>query len=199
MSAAKPEKVFPIPTNAVGWFLTLRREFPAWYKASSRIMAHAKPWPERFDPQKDSVFSYNEIMIPQFPPPIVFEVLVSAKKWPEFYPNANEIRILSNSGKLEADTEFRWKTFATEQKSKVELFEQNVALGWSAESPGTHAFHRWILEPFNSGTRLITEECQNGITAWLDRFLMNPSLHAAHQLWLERLKSYVSSTKENVL
>lgn len=186
-------KEFVKPSSALGWFRLLRREFPAWYVTSSRAQAHPKPWPVRFDANRDAVFSYNEIFIPDVAPGKIFAVLISAKNWSSFYPNASDVEILSSKdGKLFADCKFQWKTFATKQKSKIELYEQDYALGWSAESPGTHAFHRWILEPQGNGTLVITEECQNGITAWLDSFIMNPGLHAAHQLWLERLKEFVN-------
>ncbi len=79
------------------------------------------------------------------------------------------------------------------QKSKVMLYEQDHALAWTAESLGTHAFHRWILFADGNGTRVITEECQNGLTALIDQFIMNPGLHATHQLWLEQLKKFVLS------
>lgn len=180
-------KNFPKPSNAIGWYLALRKHFPEWLVASPRTKMHPLPWPARFNPYMDSVFSYNEIFIEGVTPDKIFDVLISAKKWSSFYPNAEAVEI-PNCEKLFPGCEFQWKTFATKQKSKIELYEQDYALGWSAESPGTHAFHRWILEPKGSGTLVITEECQNGITAWLDQRLMNPALHAAHQLWLEGMK-----------
>ncbi len=181
---------FPKPSNALGWFLALRRNFPEWYEVSPRAQAHPKPWPARFNPMTDAVFSYNEIFLPGVTPNEVFEVLISAKNWPNFYPNAEAVQ-LPTGEKLQAGMKFVWRTFATTQQSTVELFEPNQALGWTAESLGVHAFHRWILEPQNNGTRVITEECQNGFGATLAQTMMNPSLHATHQLWLEQLQSVV--------
>ena len=185
---------FPKPSSAIGWFLALRRNFPEWYVTSSRSQAHPYPWPARFNPANDSVFSYNEILIEGVSPARIFDVLISAKNWSNFYPNAEAVEI-PNGEKLFPGCEFQWKTFATKQQSKIELYEQDYALGWSAESPGTHAFHRWILEPKGNGTLVITEECQNGIMAWLDRFIMNPGLHAAHQLWLVGISSQFAVKK----
>lgn len=193
MSEALPGKAFNKPATAVGWFFALRRNFPNWYVASSRSQIHPKPWPQRFEPTTDPVYSYNELFIPGVTCNKVFALLVRARDWPKYYPNADAVEILSGSETLAADAKFRWKTFATTQQSVVELYEPDTALGWSAESPGTHAFHRWILAPQEGGTRVITEECQNGITAWLDQIWMNPSLHATHQLWLERLKSVATN------
>ncbi len=192
MERIKPEIDAAKPSNAFGWYFMLRRNCSEWFVTSNRSHAHPKPWPVRFNPQKDAVFSYNEIFIPNISAARIFDLLVSAKNWPSFYPNSDAVNLLG-AEKLTENCEFRWKTFATAQLSKVELFEEDHALGWSADSPGTRAFHRWIIEPQNDGMRVITEECQNGITAWLDRALMNPALHASHQLWLERLK-FVSQT-----
>ncbi len=179
---------FPKPSNAIGWYFALRKHFPEWCVASPRTKMHPLPWPAQFNPKTDSVFSYNEIFIEGVTPDKIFEVLISANNWSSFYPNAGDVKIPSGE-KLFPNCEFQWKTFATKQKSKIELYEQDYALGWSAESPGTHAFHRWILEPKGNGTLVITEECQNGMVAWLDRFIMNPGLHAAHQLWLVGISS----------
>lgn len=188
MSAPQSLTDFPKPSSAFGWFRTLRQQFPTWYSVSSRAQAHPKPWPTRFNPHTDAVFSYNEIFLPGVTPHEVFAVLVTATNWPRFYPNAEAIQ-LPGGDQLQAGMEFRWKTFATPQASTVELFEPDQALGWTAESFGVHAFHRWILEPQSQGTRVITEECQNGFGAWLVQGWMNPSLHATHQLWLEQLKT----------
>lgn len=181
---------FRRPSTVFGWFRILRQNFPHWYEASSRTLAHPKPWPERFNPQTDPVFAYNEIFIPTVPLAIVFDTLITAPQWPSFYPNSGDV-VLTNGDKLHAGMAFQWTTFATCQSSNVELYEQEQALGWSAESCAVHAFHRWILEPLNSGTKLITEECQNGFGAMLVKRWMNPSLHASHQLWLEQLKTKI--------
>ncbi len=194
MSASQSFTNFSKPSSAFGWFRTLRQQFPNWYSASSRSQAHPKPWPARFNPNTDAVFSYNEIFLPGVTPSEVFTVLVTAANWPNFYPNSDAVQ-LPRGEKLQAGTAFRWKTFATSQQSTVELFEQDHALGWTAESFGVHAFHRWILEAQEHGTRVITEECQNGFGAWLVQRMMNPSLHATHQLWLEQLKSVVKPSQ----
>ena len=188
---------FSKPSNALGWFLALRRNLPEWYETSSRAKAHPKPWPARFNPNTDAVFSYNEIFLPGVTPHEVFAVLVTATNWPHFYPNSDAVQLPAGE-KLQAGTVFRWKTFATAQQSTVELFEPDHALGWTAESFGVHAFHRWILEPQGHGTRVITEECQNGFVAWLVQRLMNPSLHATHQLWLKQLQSVVQPSPATV-
>lgn len=182
---------FPTASSAFGWFKLLRRQFPQWYSASPRTAAHPKPWPAGFNPQGDSVFAHNEMFLAGIRPAAVFAVLVQATRWPAFYPNASDVQ-LPEGDPLRAGTSFHWKTFSTPQASTVSLYEPDQALGWTAESFGVSAFHRWILEPQDNGTQVITEECQHGFGAWLVRHSMNPSLHATHQLWLEQLKFVVT-------
>ncbi len=183
------------PRTPIGWFILLRRQYPQWYVSSPRSLFHPKPWPPGFHHRRNPVFAHNELFLPAVSPESVFDVLRRAPEWPEFYPNCADVRIASRSGSTPAPkvlklwTPFSWRTFSTWQQSEVTLYEPGRALGWTAESFGTHAFHRWLLIPQQDGTRVITEECQHGFTAWIDRPWMNPSLHAAHQLWLERLKA----------
>ena len=90
-------------------------------------------------------------------------------------------------------------TFGTNQKSKVTLFSPNSAIGWTAEGAGVKAFHRWLLYPVAGGTRVVTEECDNGFSLDMPvvglKKLLNPGLHAAHQIWLEKLKIEAESFK----
>lgn len=200
----------------LGWFIVLKRRYPDWYTGSPRSQVNPRPWPVAFRPQEDAVFTHNEIFIADVPPNRVFEILVRAPDWPKFYENSADVELeaagtptsgIRDSGfgirqgelcssatrnpkrdELSLGSKFSWKTFGTPQRSEVTLYEQDRALGWTAESFGTRAYHRWLLLPEGHGTRVITEECQHGFVAWLDQHWMNPSLHAAHQLWLESLK-----------
>jgi len=134
------------------------------------------------------VFAHNELDL-SVDAAAVFEILVSALAWPSFYPNSADVRIGDGqAGALGPGTSFTWTTFAVSQQSRVTLFKRDAALGWTADSPGTRAYHRWLLEDLpGTGCRVVTEECQFGPLAWIGRRWMNPSLRAAHQLWLERL------------
>jgi len=148
------------------------------------------------DPRQTPVFAHNEIFI-EAPPARVFALLTGGD-WPRFYPNGENVQIpVGPDGRrtLCLGTQFQFTTFGLIQKSQVYEFEENRLLSWRAESSGgglaIHAFHRWLLQPDGSGTRVITEEIQTGPAALLGRWLcnsINTSLHASHQLWLEGLK-----------
>jgi ribosome-associated toxin RatA of RatAB toxin-antitoxin module len=181
------------PRTAFGWFWTFARSRSPYYRPSDRSAAHPLPWPPGFDPVKNPVFSRNVLEIPA-PPTEVFSALCAATEWPAFYPNAADVVIEEGrEQRLRAGAHFTWRTFSTRQASEVVLFDADRALGWTADSPGTRAFHRWILEPVAEGTRLVTrlvtEECQFGPATWLDAHWMSRSLSATHQIWLERLRA----------
>jgi uncharacterized protein YndB with AHSA1/START domain len=185
--------------NPLQVMMTLRKRYRDWVVASDRKLANPKPWPAGFDPKTNPVFAYNEITI-SAPRGEVFTALTDATSWPAYYPNCSRVKLLPGADgrtptALEAGTRFSWATFGTSLTSEVSLYEKDDAIGWSAKSLGLTAFHRWILEPApGGGTRLITEECQYGLTAKLSAPLLNPTMHGGHQLWLERLKARLERT-----
>jgi hypothetical protein len=179
------------PATPVGWFVRLARERPRDYRLSDRRLGSDRPWPDGFDPRTNPVFACNAIDI-QAPVSAVFRILMAATEWPSFYPNAAEVSIEGGRETLlRAGTRFVWRTFGVRQRSEVTLFETDRALGWRAESPGTHAYHRWFVAAGGGLTHVLTEECQFGFVASVDRYWMNRSLNASHQLWLEGLRQRI--------
>jgi uncharacterized protein YndB with AHSA1/START domain len=177
--------------NPIEAALKLRASHGQWFKASDRSLANPKPWPPGFDPKTAPVFAHNEVEVP-LPPSKVFAALTAAKGWPEFFPNATDIKMPKGKDALELGTKFEFSTFGAKQKTQVVEYEKDKALAWDAKSPGNEAYHRWILEPTaNGGTKIITEEIQRGPTAEIDHKLMNPALNASHQLWLETMKGHL--------
>jgi len=179
-------------SNPVQAFFKLKTQSSQWWQSSNKAESNPRPWPAGMEPAKASVFAHNETFIP-LPPDQVFAALTDATKWASYYPNASNVQLPDGKTKLEAGMQFTWSTFGTKQNTTVKEFEPGKALAWEADSPGTKAYHRWILEPAPGGTRLVTEETQKGPTAMLDQLLMNPGLHAAHQLWLENLKQTLAA------
>lgn len=183
-----------VPTTPFGWGLWLWKHRRDDFESSPREVAHGRPWPKeaRTDAHRAPVFANNELFIPGVAPKKVFAALTDVKRWPAFYENASRVHF--DGDRLGPGSRFRFTTFGVEQKSQIVDFEQDRALAWTADSLGTHATHRWILEPHAGGTRVITEEVQTGLLAHLDAPLMNPALHATHQLWLERLAEASSAS-----
>ena len=145
-------------------------------------------WPEQFHPSSAGVYVRNEIDIPA-PPETVWAWLVRAEQWPAWYPNSRNVHILEGPRPdLAAGTRFRWWTFGVTITSTVEEFEPPARLAWNAVAPGIRAYHAWLIEKTPVGTRVLTEETQNGFLAKLGSVLMPNRMHHHHQIWLEQLR-----------
>ncbi len=180
--------------GALNTFWVLSRDYANWYTSSPRGISDFREWPAGFSPQNSNVFSHNEIFI-KGPPQAIFAKLQKANKWSTWYPNAGAVKIVEGEN-LAQGVNFTWRTFETLQKSKVTLFELDKAIGWTADSFGVQAFHRWLLYPEGDGTRVVTEECDNGLLLDIGvSVLLNPGLHASHQIWLENLKNEIERSK----
>lgn len=189
------------PSNAFEWSSWFRRNYPQWHWASSPLERDAKPWPGKYSPEKNPVYAYNDLFYPGFTPQQVLAVMVKSEDWTKFYPNSSQ-PIKNGAGRpierLKLGDQYAWTTMATPQKmSIVELVDnpKESAIAWEGGSLGTHVYHRWIMRAVEGGTLVITEECEYGALATLDQSLMNPGLHAAHQLWLESMLRYMRREK----
>jgi hypothetical protein len=69
-----------------------RRLHPQWWKPSDRRHAERHPWPPGFGPDRNPVFARNAIRIPR-PPGEVFQKLLLAEQWPDWYDNAIDVEI----------------------------------------------------------------------------------------------------------
>jgi uncharacterized protein YndB with AHSA1/START domain len=147
-------------------------------------------FPDRYLPAKSAVFVRNQIVIPA-PPERVWNWLLRAELWPDWYNNSAEVHFLSHTGPdLRNRSRFRWKTFGVRITSKVLEFEPNVRLAWDARGIGIEAYHVWVLTPLADGsTHVLTEETQNGWLARLGKRLMPNRMYDMHQQWLEGLSA----------
>jgi hypothetical protein len=62
-----------------------------------------------FDPSQADLFSHNELLI-NAPCERIWSHIIDAKGWPEWYPNAKEVKITGDNV-LNDGTVFRWTTF----------------------------------------------------------------------------------------
>jgi hypothetical protein len=191
MDIAHEREDFSNPFKVVA---TLRRTYKSAFVSTPRTAAHPESWPPGFDPRRNPVYVRNDIVVDAAPSE-VFERIAGASDWPAYYPNSADVRVAGGARSLCHGTSFEWTTFGARQQSEVTLYQPERAIGWTARSAGLRAFHRWILEPVTGGkAHVITEECQTGITPTLTRALLNPTMHAGHQLWLDRLKAEMQKT-----
>jgi uncharacterized protein YndB with AHSA1/START domain len=145
-------------------------------------------WPAEFEPARCSVYVSNEIEL-AVPPDRVWERLIRATDWPDWYSNAKRVRFLEGPPpKLALNTRFHWWTFGTPITSQVLEFEPHERLAWDAKGLGVFAYHAWLITPTPNGCHVLTEECQHGFLATLHSLFMPHDMHDKHQIWLEGLK-----------
>ncbi len=145
---------------------------------------HHIKWPDHIDPAKHPIHSYNELLIPASADAI-WHKLIDATHWPEWYPNARDVKIVGSEPVLRPGSQFVWNTFGVTVKSRVLVYEPLVDLGWdAAEIMGWRGFHGWKIIPQDSGCLVITEEVQAGVGAGLIKNWILERLQREHQNWL---------------
>lgn len=146
-------------------------------------------WPAGMDPAEAPVFAHNALYM-EASPTTIFNWLKRADLWPTYYANSSHVEVNAPSAPdLSLDAHFRWTTFHMPLKSQVLLYDEGRSLGWEAKGPGLRAYHKWILIPEGTGTRVVTEETDTGIVAKWGAFYIKRELLRQHQRWLEGLRT----------
>jgi len=152
-------------------------------------------WPEGFSPAEADLFSHNELYM-NASCERVWSHIIDASKWPEWYPNSKDVRILNGDAALKESATFRWETFGLPLESKVNEFVAFERIGWYGYAPGTAPafYHTWYLKPSGNGCLVITDEVGQGAGAAKFREADEGAVHRGHDLWLATLK-WVSESK----
>lgn len=153
-------------------------------------------YPEEFKPENTKVFVRNEIEI-NAAPEIVWDWLIKASRWSDWYINAGNVKIENGQTELAMKTHFRWTTFGATIDSEVREFIPFNRIAWDAQAVGIHAYHAWLITETANGCHVLTEETQNGFLARLSSFLMPNRMSKYHQIWLEALKKNAENGKPN--
>jgi Polyketide cyclase / dehydrase and lipid transport len=112
-------------------------------------------WPEEHAPANTAVFVSNQLEM-NVPPAAVWEWLIRADLWPEWYPNSKNVTYLEPSkGPLRLGTTFRWTTFGVTIVSRVEEFSLGERIAWNARGTGVDAYHAWLIEKTDNGCRVL--------------------------------------------
>jgi hypothetical protein len=120
---------------------------------------------------------------------IVWQHLVQAQTWPEWYSNSRNVKLLNSpDGSLHQDTQFSWDTFGVHIESQVHEFAPNSRLGWFGRGTGMDAYHTFLLLKAPEGCRVVTEEVVKGPGAVEFRKKDPQAMHKGHDLWLSALK-----------
>jgi hypothetical protein len=151
-------------------------------------------WPQGFDPSQADLFSHNELLI-NASCARIWSHIIDANKWPEWYPNAREVKITGDT-LLKDGTMFRWTTFGLPIESKVNEFTPYTRIGWYGYAPGTAPsfYHTWYLKTRGDACLVVTDEVGKGKDAVHLRETDRGLMHRGHDLWLATLK-WVSEGK----
>jgi uncharacterized protein YndB with AHSA1/START domain len=144
--------------------------------------------PDDLQPAAADLFAHNEILI-EAPAPVVWRHLVEAPLWPDWYFNAENVRILdAPNDRLSPSARFAFDTFGIHIEATVAEFEPPHRLTWSSTGLGLTGYHAWLLSPTAAGCHVTTEEAAKGAAARAIRKEDPDRIHTCHQVWLDRLK-----------
>jgi hypothetical protein len=147
-------------------------------------------WPEGFDPATADLFSHNALLI-KATCERIWQHIVEATKWPEWYPNSKDVRIIGDGGTvLKEGTTFRWTTFGLPLESRINECVPYTRIGWYGYTPGTVPgfYYTWYLTPEGDDCLVVTDEVGKGRDAAHLRDTDESLMHRGHDLWLATLK-----------
>lgn len=143
-------------------------------------------WPAEFEPARSPVHVVNRIEA-AVPPALVWDRLIAAARWPDWYANSSKVRIAGDAFSLSAGCSFTWRTFGVDLVSRVEEFVPEERIAWTAKSFGVWAYHAWLITAAPQGCTILTEETQHGVLSRAGKLLFPRRMGEWHQRWLEGL------------
>jgi hypothetical protein len=152
-------------------------------------------WPSGIVPEQADLFAHNDIVIAA-PAAKIWEHLIHATAWPDWYSNARNVTVNAPSRLLAADVTFDWITFGAPIHSTVHEFEHTARIGWYGQTDQWLAYHTWLLEPRGEGTTYVVME-ETGTGANPKKLASsNPGhMHRGHDLWNISLKFLCEGTQ----
>ncbi len=182
---------------SVGFFCLF---FIAGCASVSKRIAEAQPyineinWPAEYLPEAATFYVHNKIEI-DAAPQVVWDILIQAESWPQWYSGAAEVDIKTpGNTELEADSVFSWKTMGLRFESSVREFEPPYRLSWESRKSSIRGYHAWLIIPTDKGSLLITDESQKGWLAVLESVFQPDKLGRLHDIWLTEIKRKAEQT-----
>jgi uncharacterized protein YndB with AHSA1/START domain len=147
---------------------------------------HWPAWPTGSTPADCPVFVRNQFLVAA-PPAEVWRWLERAEEWPTWFARASKVHFTEGGPSLAVGSKVEWRMLGATIRVTVRKSEPPRALDWEGGASGVHAYHAWLLEPTDGGTRIVTEETECGGLPSFLRFYLRSALHDAHQEWVESL------------
>ncbi len=73
--------------------------------------------------------------------------------------------------------------------SSITEFVPPYRLSWESRKSSIQGYHAWLIIPTDEGSRLITQESQNGWLASLEKVFQPNKLERLHDEWLQAMKT----------
>jgi uncharacterized protein YndB with AHSA1/START domain len=145
-------------------------------------------WPAEYEPAKTNFFVHNEIEV-NAPPEYVWDLLMRAEEWPDWYEGAKNVRLrAAQDSVLRADSVFSWQTMGLKFESTIRELEPPYRLSWESRKRSIQGYHTWLIVPTERGCRVITEESQRGWLTFFEKTFQPRKLHRLHDVWLSEIK-----------
>jgi uncharacterized protein YndB with AHSA1/START domain len=146
-------------------------------------------WPEDYLTKDAEFYVHNKIQI-NADPQKVWNLLIQAESWPEWYPGMSNVKVLDSSVRnLHADCSFDFSTMGQNFKGQIREFEPYKRLAWETRNAKLGAYHAWLIIPNENGCLLITDEVQKGTLAKLQKIFLPNKLRKLHDVWLAEFKA----------
>lgn len=167
---------------------------------SHLVIAQSQPelnWPSGFSPEEARFFVRNEIEI-HASAQEVWQELISAESWPDWYEGAKNVQIISSTSpqKLTTAAKFEWNTMGFRFTSEIKEFVHQERLSWISMKRSIQGYHAWLIIPTASGCKVITAESQNGWLVGFEKTFQPKKLYRLHGIWLTELKNRVESSSK---
>ena len=153
-------------------------------------------WPEDYAPNSASFFVHNRIDI-NAPPEVVWDILIQAESWPDWYEGASDVEITGGSSTIESGSVFTWKTMGLNFSSTVTEFQPPTRLSWESRRSIIRGYHAWLIIPTEFGSTVITDESQHGFLTYMQRIFVPNKLRRLHDVWLAEIKAKAESAAES--
>lgn len=167
------------------------------YQETAGVAVDEINWPAQYEPEGATFYVTNQIDIAASPQTI-WDVLIEAESWPEWYEGAFNVELPRDATLLSDGIEFSWKTMGQNFTSEVIEFEPPYRLGWESRKSTIKGYHAWLITPIEGGSRLITDESQFGFLAVMQRMFMPNKLRNLHDVWLAEIKERAEAREAKI-
>ena len=145
-------------------------------------------WPADYLPEDADFYIHNKIQI-NASPEVVWDLLVNAEDWPNWYEGMSNVAILnSDNPQLQATSEVRFTTMNRDFNGFIREFEPYERLAWETKNEKLAAYHAWLIIPNAQGCLLVTDEVQKGKLANMQKLFLPNKLKNLHDVWLVGFK-----------